>query len=133
MTEKTCQNGCGTLLTWDALKAPPPNSTRAKENKIGWWIESLTKRDHSCPKYKKTQETQQTIKTVWANAELDEKGEEILEGLKAFKNIAYHLAKEEHPEMSDQDNLFGQIVNANTTHLVQLALIKAIKTKETQI
>jgi hypothetical protein len=71
----------------------------------------------------------QSIKTVWSDAELDEKGEELLEGLKAFKNVAYRLAKEEHPELDDQTNLFGQIVNANTSHLVQLALIKAIKTK----
>jgi len=74
--------------------------------------------------------TAQTVKTEWENTELDEKGQELLDGLKGFKNIAYHLAKEEHPELDDQTNLFGQIVNANTTHLTTLALIKAIKSLE---
>jgi len=132
----------GKLYTTDGQ---PPNGKFGKEsNVVSGAVDALVQdRLHKCtekfvydaiekakggsPGVQKTFST--TIKTEWTQAELDEKGEELKEGLKAFKNIAYHLAKEEHPELDDQTNLFGQIVNANTSHLVQLALIKAIKTK----
>jgi hypothetical protein len=131
----------GRLYTTDGQ---PPNGKFGKEsNVISGAVDALVQdRLHKCTEKfvydaiekakggsPGVQKTFSNIKTEWSNAELDEKGEEFKEGLKAFKNVAYHLAKEEHPELDDQTNLFGQIVNANTSHLIQLALIKAIKTK----
>ena len=70
----------------------------------------------------------QDTKVVWGK--LDEVSEDqaiLREGLRQLRLVAYEFTKENHPELSDNSNLFGQIVNANISHLIGLAQIKATK------
>ena len=67
-------------------------------------------------------------KVVWEK--LDEKSDDqtqLLGGLREVRSLAYEFTKEGHPELSENTNLFGQIVNANISHLLALAQIKATK------
>ena len=67
-------------------------------------------------------------KVVWEK--LDEKSADqvqLLGGLREVRSLAYEFTKEGHPELSENTNLFGQIVNANISHLLALAQIKATK------
>lgn len=52
---------------------------------------------------------------------------ELQAGLKAMRALAYEDAKEVHPDMPENSNTFGQIVNAGISHLINLAKIKATK------
>ena len=54
----------------------------------------------------------------------------LLDALREFRSLAYEFTKEGHPELLENTNLFGQIVNANITHLIGLAHIIAIKESE---
>ena len=51
----------------------------------------------------------------------------LLGGLKRMRLLSYEDAKEVHPDLDENSNTFGQIVNAGITHLVNLALVKATK------
>jgi len=67
-------------------------------------------------------------KVVWTK--LDEKTDDqtqLQEGEGMFNSLAYETAVSRHPDMSQNSNTFGQIVNAIETHLIQLALVKATK------
>ena len=67
-------------------------------------------------------------KVVWEK--LDEKSadqDQLVMGLREVRSLAYEFTKEGHPELSENTNLFGQIVNANISHLLALAQIKATK------
>ena len=55
--------------------------------------------------------------------------QELVLGLKTMRSLAYQDAKDVHPDMAENSNVFGQIVNAGMTHLINLAMIKALKTK----
>ena len=69
-----------------------------------------------------------TTKVNWPT--LEEKSgdmEELVLGLKSMRALAFEDAKETHPDLDDNGNIFGQIVNAGITHLIQLAKVKAIK------
>ena len=55
--------------------------------------------------------------------------QELVLGLKTMRSLAYQDAKDVHPDMAENSNVFGQIVNAGMTHLINLAEIKALKTK----
>ena len=55
--------------------------------------------------------------------------QELVLGLKTMRCLAYQDAKDVHPDMAENSNVFGQIVNAGMTHLINLAEIKALKTK----
>jgi hypothetical protein len=71
-----------------------------------------------------------THKVNWLVIEEEEQSEDmkqLLAGLKGMRALAYQDAKELHPDMDDNSNVFGQIVNAGITHLIQLAKVKAIK------
>ena len=46
---------------------------------------------------------------------------------KGMQGLAYEYVKELHPDMPENTNTFGQIVNANISHLINLAKVKAIK------
>ena len=52
---------------------------------------------------------------------------QLIAGLNGMRALAYQNAKELHSDMNVNSNTFGQIVNANMTHLIQLAKVKAIK------
>jgi hypothetical protein len=63
---------------------------------------------------------------------LDEKSadmEQLVLGLDSMRSLAYEYTKTNHPDLSENSNIFGQIVNANITHLIALALVKATKEK----
>jgi len=59
--------------------------------------------------------------------ELTEDEEILLSGLKRMRALAYKDVKDVHPDLNENSNTFGQIVNAGITHLTQLAKVKAIK------
>ena len=65
--------------------------------------------------------------TVISEEEQSEDMKQLLAGLKGMRALAYQDAKELHPDMDENSNVFGQIVNAGITHLIQLAKVKAIK------
>jgi hypothetical protein len=70
----------------------------------------------------------QETNTVWEK--LDEPSDDqklLVDGLRDVRALAYDFTKEGHPELSQNTNLFGQIVNANMGHILTLALIKATK------
>jgi len=75
-----------------------------------------------------TSNVQPETKVVWGK--LDEPSADqllLVSGLREVRSLAYDFTKEGHPELSENTNLFGQIVNANISHLLTLALIKATK------
>ena len=131
---KPCPNGCGTQVFFESRFGEDGELITKDDGKTKWWLmEDASKQIHKCPNkamgftpQRKSGQSEQ-VATVWATAEPDDKGYELGEGEKAFENIAYHLVKERHPDISDQSNLFGQMVNAKESHLIMLALIKAIK------
>ena len=58
MTSQNC-NLCNCPVIWDKTLSPPLNSKRAKEKKMGWWREDLSKEIHTkerCDKYKASEE-----------------------------------------------------------------------------
>lgn len=68
----------------------------------------------------------------WDKIPEDEKTSDMLElviGLKTMRALAYQDTKDVHPDMAEDSNTFGTIVNANVTHLINLAKIKAMKIK----
>jgi hypothetical protein len=70
-----------------------------------------------------------TQKVNWEEVpeELTEDEQVLLGGLKRMRILSYKDAKEVHPDLDENSNTFGQIVNAGITHLVNLALVKATK------
>ena len=67
-------------------------------------------------------------KVVWESmGKLTADQKQLKDGLSALRSIAYDFTKECHPELSENSNSFGQINNANMTHLLALMSIKAIK------
>jgi len=72
--------------------------------------------------------TQKETSVVWEK--LDEKSSDqtqLVEGLRELRALAYDFTKETHPELSENSPIFGQINNANMTHLLSLMQIKATK------
>ena len=68
----------------------------------------------------------------WDKIAEDEKTSDMLElviGLKTMRALAYQDAKDVHPDMPENSNTFGQIVNAGISHLINLAKVKALKTR----
>jgi hypothetical protein len=74
-----------------------------------------------------------TAKVNWNPMSEDDKSDDMKElviGLKTMRSLAYGDAKDIHPELDENSNTFGQIVNAGITHLIELAKVKAIKEKK---
>jgi beta-galactosidase GanA len=65
--------------------------------------------------------------TVIPEEEQSDDMKQLIAGLNGMRALAYQNAKELHSDMNVNSNTFGQIVNANMTHLIQLAKVKAIK------
>ena len=73
---------------------------------------------------------QSESKPVWeAPEDISQSQQELSDGLKQMRYVAYVFTKECHPDMPDSSNLFGTIVNANISHLIGMATIKALKEK----
>ena len=69
----------------------------------------------------------------WSKIPEDEKSDDMRElviGLKTMRGLAYEDAKDVHPDMAEDSNTFGQIVNAGISHLINLAKVKAIRGKK---
>jgi len=57
-------NKCQCVINWDSLLNPPSGSTRANDNKMGWWREDLSKEIHTkirCEKFQSTGEFKDKI------------------------------------------------------------------------
>ena len=69
-----------------------------------------------------------TTKINWPK--IEEKSDDMKQlvmGLESMIFLAWENTKKTHPDLDENSNIFGQIVNAKTTHLIQLAKVKAIK------
>ena len=55
--------------------------------------------------------------------------QELVLGLKNMRSLAYQDARDVHPDMPENSNTFGQIVNAGISHLINLAKVKAMKAR----
>lgn len=88
---------------------------------------------HRCKKKEERSPNQSLFDTVkWDKIAEDEKTSDMLElviGLKTMRALAYQDAKDVHPDMPENSNTFGQIVNAGISHLINLAKVKAMKTR----
>lgn len=86
---------------------------------------------HFCKTQEKIDRSPNQPDTVkWDKITDDEKTSDMLElvvGLKTMRALAYQDTKDVHPDMAEDSNTFGTIVNANVTHLINLAKIKAMK------
>ena len=51
----------------------------------------------------------------------------MYDGLVRVEELAYKRVKEQQPDLSENSNIFGQIVNAKSNQLIGLLEIKAIK------
>ena len=90
--EKPHCKKCGCPYSWDKLKNPPSGSKRANEGKLGWWMEMLTKEDHTeerCNKFKEGGNFSENLQkssadsqssSPRANIDLTEKEQLIIEG-----------------------------------------------------
>jgi len=69
-----------------------------------------------------------TTKTLWSsiNGKTPDM-QNLQDGLGTMIALAYESTKIDHPDLDDQGDKFGTIVNARTGHLIRLALIKSIK------
>ncbi len=52
---------------------------------------------------------------------------ELREGYEEINSLAYQLTVKQHPGISDQDNVFGQIVHAKSLVLTNLLIAKNLK------
>jgi hypothetical protein len=52
---------------------------------------------------------------------------ELREGFEEINSLAYNLTKKQHPDESDQSNIFGQIVHAKSLVLTNLLIAKNLK------
>jgi len=69
-------------------------------------------------------------KTNWSILDDKSQGQITLQdGFKGMRSLAYEIVKDEYPEMNDQSDKFGTIVNATIGHLIQMATITAIREK----
>ena len=127
---------CGTVITYNekeyngtiSLQWQGADNT-AHYKKVG---EDFVCKTGSAPQAGSPSIAQQLMNGVvnWteiSEEDMSEDMKQLLAGLKGMRSLAYQDAKELHPEMSENSNTFGQIVNAGITHLIQLAKVKAIK------
>ena len=88
---------------------------------------------HTCKPKEERSPNQSLFDTVkWDIVPEEEKTEDMKElvlGLKIMRRLAYEDAKGIHPDMPENSNTFGQIVNAGISHLINLAKVKAMKTR----
>ena len=68
-------------------------------------------------------------KTTWptAPAQYTPDQQNLMDAEEIYCKMAYDIVKTMHPSLDENSNLFGQMVNAKESHLVQLAKIKAIR------
>ena len=69
-----------------------------------------------------------TTRTLWStmNGKTPDM-KNLQDGLITMTSLAYEIVKIDHPDLDDQGDKFGTIVNAKTGHLIELAKITAMK------
>lgn len=90
---------------------------------------------HRCKKKQQDTSSNQSLfeSVKWDILPIEEQTEDMKElvlGLKTMRSLAYQDAKDVHPDMPENSNTFGQIVNASISHLINLAKVKAIRGKK---
>jgi hypothetical protein len=137
----------GKLVTTDGQ---PPNGVYGKGNNVlsGAVDANVKDRLHNCTAEKTTKKYQELTqeplanqainspnykppvkpKVVWNASNGETAVQKLLkDGYKEINDLAYHLTLQQHPEMSDQDGLFGQIVSAKSTVLSNLLIAESLK------
>ena len=140
---QNCQK-CGCPINWDKTIDKTFTKKDGSQGQ-GWWREDLSKEEHTkerCEGFTKSNEwkktpgsglpkqtTQPTEKTVWpsAPAQYSPDQQNLMDAEEIYCKMAYDIVKTMHPSLDENSNLFGQMVNAKESHLVQLAKIKAIR------
>lgn len=139
MTIQNCQK-CGCSIAWDKLI----DKTFTKKDGStghGWWREDLSKEEHTkerCERMAHSNEWRSTKteaksapveKTIWPSspAQYTPDQTNLMDAEEIYCKMAYDIVKAMHPNLDENSNLFGQMVNAKESHLVQLAKIKAIR------
>ena len=140
---QNCQK-CGCPINWDKTIDKTFTKKDGSQGQ-GWWREDLSKEEHTkerCEGFTKSNEwnktpgsglpkqtTQPIEKTVWptAPAQYTPDQQNLMDAEEIYCKMAYDIVKTMHPTLDENSNLFGQMVNAKESHLVQLAKIKAIR------
>lgn len=141
MTTQNC-NKCGCPVAWDKLIDKKYTKKDGKEV-IGWWREDLSKEIHSkerCENFTKTGDFSKVSssktgvdnpqeKTIWptAPAQYTPDQRNLMDAEEIYCKMAYDVVRGRHPNMDENSNIFGQIVNAVEGHLIQCGKIKAIR------
>ena len=117
-------NRCQAEITWPVpfVKGNKPLNPDGSQH----FCKAEKKEEYKSP----NQSLFDTVK--WDIIPEDEKTSDMLElviGLKTMRALAYQDAKDIHPDMPENSNTFGQIVNAGISHLINLAKVKAMKTR----
>ena len=69
-----------------------------------------------------------THKVNWEEVgEITEDEQVLLGGLKRMRLLSFKDTKQVHPDLDENSNTFGTIVNAGITHLINLDQVKATK------
>lgn len=137
---QNCQK-CACPIQWDKLIDKTFTKKDGSQGH-GWWREDLSKEEHTkerCEKMANSNEwrTANNIesksapveKTIWptAPAQYTPDQQNLMDAEEIYCKMAYDIVKTMHPTLDENSNLFGQMVNAKESHLVQLAKIKAIR------
>lgn len=142
-------NDKGELVTKDRQ---PPNGKFGKENNVLSGAVDMHVKDrlHSCTEGKLQQTYNELTQAGLAEQAINAKGDwskaarikwpdkkdfiafgnkeqDLIHGFNSVEEVAYFLTKEQHPELSDQDNVFGQIVHAKSLVLTNLLIAENLK------
>ena len=142
---QNCQK-CNCPINWDKTIDKTFTKKDGSQGQ-GWWREDLSKEEHTkerCQQMANSNEwrvrqTGYTLskdqheppaqKTIWptAPAQYTPDQQNLMDAEEIYCKMAYDIVKTMHPTLDENSNLFGQMVNAKESHLVQLAKIKAIR------
>ena len=143
---QNCQK-CACPIQWDKLIDKTFTKKDGSQGH-GWWREDLSKEEHTkerCENFAKSGEWNKSLgasrsapeknrefvneKTIWptAPAQYTPDQQNLMDAEEIYCKMAYDIVKTMHPSLDENSNLFGQMVNAKESHLVQLAKIKAIR------
>ena len=116
-------NRCQQEIVWsekydaNATKRSPPNNKDGTPHRCATGTTNPLESHQS--------ESNRTLWSTLNNKTPDMKN--LQDGSSMMRALAYESVKIDHPDMDDQSGVFGTIVNAEKGHLIQLALIKALK------
>lgn len=143
----------GEFVTKDGQR---PNGKFGKENNVLSGAVDIHVKDrlHACTAGKTQEEYQKLIggglaelainsnpkpiqKVVWYDKvdflTMNTPQQNLVHGYHDLNKVAYHLTKEQHPNMSSEDNVFGQIVHAKSLVLSNLLIAENLKKLREQL